>query len=128
MQGEMMQRFVSDHNSKEMSNWKIAIAQQTFFSSPRFQSLPETRIPSYADNLHLKKSLVPALYRVIQDPNNEVRAHRESPDSGCGLWLTHNCAFELHMHITTRVHMYDGRALDTQTRRFSLKDLMKKKF
>ncbi|TNN53980.1 Protein FAM126B [Liparis tanakae] len=37
-----------------------------------FKSLPETRIPSYADTLHLKKSLVPALYRVIQDPNNEL--------------------------------------------------------
>ena len=36
------------------------------------QSLPDTRIPSYAGSLHLKKSLVPALYRVIQDPNNEV--------------------------------------------------------
>lgn len=36
------------------------------------QSLPETHIPSYAGSLHLKKSLVPALYRVIQDPNNEV--------------------------------------------------------
>ncbi|XP_069388934.1 hyccin 2 isoform X4 [Paralichthys olivaceus] len=40
-----------------------------FFS---FQSLPETHIPSYAGSLHLKKSLVPALYRVIQDPNNEL--------------------------------------------------------
>ncbi|XP_038149266.1 protein FAM126B-like isoform X2 [Cyprinodon tularosa] len=37
-----------------------------------FKSLPETRIPSYAGSLHLKKSLVPALYRVIQDPNNEL--------------------------------------------------------
>lgn len=36
------------------------------------QSLPETHIPGYAGSLHLKKSLVPALYRVIQDPNNEV--------------------------------------------------------
>lgn len=52
----------------------FAVAQQTFsFSS--FQSLPETHIPSYAGSLHLKKSLVPALYRVIQDPNNEV-THR----------------------------------------------------
>uniref|UniRef100_A0A669EYV4 Hyccin PI4KA lipid kinase complex subunit 2 n=1 Tax=Oreochromis niloticus TaxID=8128 RepID=A0A669EYV4_ORENI len=32
----------------------------------------ETHIPSYAGSLHLKKSLVPALYRVIQDPNNEL--------------------------------------------------------
>uniref|UniRef100_A0A3Q3AG26 Hyccin PI4KA lipid kinase complex subunit 2 n=1 Tax=Kryptolebias marmoratus TaxID=37003 RepID=A0A3Q3AG26_KRYMA len=37
-----------------------------------FKSLPETRIPSYAGSLHLKKSLVPALYRVIQDPGNEL--------------------------------------------------------
>ncbi|KAM3607944.1 uncharacterized protein V6R79_016701 [Siganus canaliculatus] len=37
-----------------------------------FKSLPETHIPSYASSLHLKKSLVPALYRVIQDPNNEL--------------------------------------------------------
>nr|XP_020450430.1 protein FAM126B-like isoform X2 [Monopterus albus] len=37
-----------------------------------FKSLPETHIPSYAGTLHLKKSLVPALYRVIQDPNNEL--------------------------------------------------------
>uniref|UniRef100_A0A3P8Q5W2 Family with sequence similarity 126 member B n=1 Tax=Astatotilapia calliptera TaxID=8154 RepID=A0A3P8Q5W2_ASTCA len=36
------------------------------------KSLPETHIPSYAGSLHLKKSLVPALYRVIQDPNNEL--------------------------------------------------------
>uniref|UniRef100_A0A672J1B7 Family with sequence similarity 126 member B n=1 Tax=Salarias fasciatus TaxID=181472 RepID=A0A672J1B7_SALFA len=36
------------------------------------RSLPETHIPSYAGSLHLKKSLVPALYRVIQDPNNEL--------------------------------------------------------
>ncbi|XP_072253298.1 hyccin 2-like isoform X2 [Leuresthes tenuis] len=38
----------------------------------RGDSLPDTRIPSYAGSLHLKKSLVPALYRVIQDPNNEL--------------------------------------------------------
>ncbi|XP_028292467.1 protein FAM126B isoform X2 [Gouania willdenowi] len=37
-----------------------------------FKSLPDTRIPSYAGSLHLKKSLVQALYRVIQDPNNEL--------------------------------------------------------
>ncbi|KAM9343335.1 hyccin 2 isoform 1-T1 [Pholidichthys leucotaenia] len=37
-----------------------------------FKSLPETHIPSYASSLHLKKSLVPALYRVIQDPSNEL--------------------------------------------------------
>ncbi|KAK7905074.1 hypothetical protein WMY93_017681 [Mugilogobius chulae] len=37
-----------------------------------FKSLPETQISSYADTLHQKKSLVPALYRVIQEPNNEL--------------------------------------------------------
>ncbi|XP_029937297.1 protein FAM126B isoform X1 [Myripristis murdjan] len=37
-----------------------------------FKTLPDTHIPSYAGSLHLKKSLVPALYRVIQDPNNEL--------------------------------------------------------
>ncbi|KAJ8352373.1 hypothetical protein SKAU_G00238490 [Synaphobranchus kaupii] len=37
-----------------------------------FKTLPETQIPSYAGSLHLKKSLVPALYHVIQDPNNEL--------------------------------------------------------
>ncbi|XP_064183635.1 hyccin 2 isoform X1 [Anguilla rostrata] len=37
-----------------------------------FKTLPDTQIPSYADSLHLKKSLVPALYQVIQDPNNEL--------------------------------------------------------
>uniref|UniRef100_A0A3Q3E6Y3 Hyccin PI4KA lipid kinase complex subunit 2 n=1 Tax=Labrus bergylta TaxID=56723 RepID=A0A3Q3E6Y3_9LABR len=37
-----------------------------------FKSLPETHIHSYAGSLHLKKTLVPALYRVIQDPNNEL--------------------------------------------------------
>ncbi|XP_074550405.1 hyccin 2 isoform X1 [Halichoeres trimaculatus] len=37
-----------------------------------FKSLPETHIRSYAGSLHLKKTLVPALYRVIQDPNNEL--------------------------------------------------------
>ncbi|KAG7256316.1 hypothetical protein CRUP_014257 [Coryphaenoides rupestris] len=37
-----------------------------------FKTLPETRIPSYAGSLHLKRTLVPALYGVIQDPNNEL--------------------------------------------------------
>uniref|UniRef100_A0A3B3ZYL2 Uncharacterized protein n=1 Tax=Periophthalmus magnuspinnatus TaxID=409849 RepID=A0A3B3ZYL2_9GOBI len=37
-----------------------------------FKSLPETQISSYAGSLHHKKSLVPALYRVIQEPNNEL--------------------------------------------------------
>lgn len=30
------------------------------------------QISSYAATLHRKKTLVPALYKVIQDPNNEV--------------------------------------------------------
>ncbi|XP_061081607.1 hyccin 2-like isoform X2 [Conger conger] len=37
-----------------------------------FKALPETQISSYAASLHLKKSLVPALYRVVQDPSNEL--------------------------------------------------------
>ncbi|XP_077435628.1 hyccin 2 isoform X2 [Vanacampus margaritifer] len=37
-----------------------------------FKSLPDTQLSSYAGSLHLKKSLVPALYRVIQDPGNEL--------------------------------------------------------
>ncbi|KAG7466939.1 hypothetical protein MATL_G00147630 [Megalops atlanticus] len=37
-----------------------------------FKTLPDNQIPSYAGSLHLKKSLVPALYRVIQDPSNEL--------------------------------------------------------
>uniref|UniRef100_A0A8C9F5A2 Family with sequence similarity 126 member B n=1 Tax=Pavo cristatus TaxID=9049 RepID=A0A8C9F5A2_PAVCR len=35
-------------------------------------ALPETQISSYAATLHRKKALVPALYKVIQDPNNEL--------------------------------------------------------
>ncbi|XP_061697180.1 hyccin 2-like isoform X1 [Syngnathoides biaculeatus] len=37
-----------------------------------FKSLPETQLSRYASSLHLKKTLVPALYRVIQDPGNEL--------------------------------------------------------
>uniref|UniRef100_A0A673XKQ3 Hyccin PI4KA lipid kinase complex subunit 2 n=1 Tax=Salmo trutta TaxID=8032 RepID=A0A673XKQ3_SALTR len=36
------------------------------------QTLPETHISTYAGSLHLKKSLVPALYRVIQDTSSEL--------------------------------------------------------
>ncbi|XP_007428061.1 protein FAM126B isoform X1 [Python bivittatus] len=36
-----------------------------------FKALPEMQISSYAATLHRKKILVPALYKVIQDPNNE---------------------------------------------------------
>ncbi|XP_041923478.1 protein FAM126B-like isoform X2 [Alosa sapidissima] len=37
-----------------------------------FKTLSETQIPGYAGSLHQKKHLVPALYRVIQDPHNEL--------------------------------------------------------
>ncbi|KAL8183681.1 UNVERIFIED_CONTAM: hypothetical protein K2H54_048668 [Gekko kuhli] len=37
-----------------------------------FKALPETQVSSYAATLHRKKTLVPALYKVIQDPNNEL--------------------------------------------------------
>ncbi|XP_070789358.1 hyccin 2 isoform X2 [Pituophis catenifer annectens] len=36
-----------------------------------FKVLPEMQISNYAATLHRKKILVPALYKVIQDPNNE---------------------------------------------------------
>ncbi|XP_067844088.1 hyccin 2-like isoform X2 [Heptranchias perlo] len=38
----------------------------------QFKTLPETQISSYAATLHQKTTLVPALYKVIQDPNNEL--------------------------------------------------------
>uniref|UniRef100_A0A8D0GF62 Hyccin PI4KA lipid kinase complex subunit 2 n=1 Tax=Sphenodon punctatus TaxID=8508 RepID=A0A8D0GF62_SPHPU len=37
-----------------------------------FKALPEPQISNYAATLHRKKTLVPALYKVIQDPNNEL--------------------------------------------------------
>ncbi|XP_038604765.1 protein FAM126B isoform X2 [Tachyglossus aculeatus] len=37
-----------------------------------FKALPETQITNYAATLHRKKTLVPALYRVIQDSNSEL--------------------------------------------------------
>nr|XP_011716407.1 protein FAM126B isoform X3 [Macaca nemestrina] len=37
-----------------------------------FKALPDTQITSYAATLHRKKTLVPALYKVIQDSNNEL--------------------------------------------------------
>ncbi|XP_057614386.1 hyccin 2 isoform X1 [Chionomys nivalis] len=37
-----------------------------------FKALPDTQITSYAATLHRKKPLVPALYKVIQDSNNEL--------------------------------------------------------
>ncbi|XP_028924262.1 protein FAM126B isoform X1 [Ornithorhynchus anatinus] len=37
-----------------------------------FKALPETQITNYAATLHRKKTLVPALYTVIQDSNNEL--------------------------------------------------------
>ena len=59
VQGEMMYR---SYVSNVCANLSFSLVQ----------SLPETHIQGYAGSLHLKKSLVPALYRVIQDPNNEV--------------------------------------------------------
>uniref|UniRef100_A0A663MWZ3 Uncharacterized protein n=1 Tax=Athene cunicularia TaxID=194338 RepID=A0A663MWZ3_ATHCN len=40
-----------------------------------FKALPEAQISSYATTLHRKKPLVPTLYKVIQDPNNEKMRH-----------------------------------------------------
>ncbi|KAL0985693.1 hypothetical protein UPYG_G00160600 [Umbra pygmaea] len=37
-----------------------------------FKTLPEAHISTYAGSLHLKRCLVPALYRVIQDSNSEL--------------------------------------------------------
>ncbi|XP_030641554.1 protein FAM126B isoform X1 [Chanos chanos] len=37
-----------------------------------FKTLPENQLSSYAGSLQQKKTLVPALYRVIQDPGNEL--------------------------------------------------------
>ncbi|KAM4626397.1 hyccin 2 isoform 1-T1 [Discoglossus pictus] len=37
-----------------------------------YKVLPETQLPAYAATLHRKKPLVSALYKVIQDPNNEL--------------------------------------------------------
>ncbi|XP_063285936.1 hyccin 2 isoform X2 [Pelobates fuscus] len=37
-----------------------------------YKVLPETQLPAYAATLHRKKTLVSALYKVIQDPNNEL--------------------------------------------------------
>ncbi|KAG5261888.1 hypothetical protein AALO_G00289730 [Alosa alosa] len=40
-----------------------------------FKTLPDVQLPQYAGSLHLKRSLVPALYRVIQaHPNSELLA------------------------------------------------------
>ncbi|XP_068101247.1 hyccin 2 isoform X2 [Hyperolius riggenbachi] len=37
-----------------------------------YKVLPETQLAAYAATLHRKKTLVSALYKVIQDPNNEL--------------------------------------------------------
>ncbi|KAM9663541.1 hyccin 2 isoform 2-T5 [Trichechus inunguis] len=37
-----------------------------------FKALPDTQVTNYAATLHRKKTLVPALYKVIQDSNNEL--------------------------------------------------------
>uniref|UniRef100_A0A9L0S7Q7 Hyccin PI4KA lipid kinase complex subunit 2 n=2 Tax=Equus TaxID=9789 RepID=A0A9L0S7Q7_HORSE len=41
-----------------------------------FKALPDTQITNYAATLHRKKTLVPALYKVIQDLNNEIQPPR----------------------------------------------------
>lgn len=41
-----------------------------------FKALPDTQITNYAATLHRKKTLVPALYKVIQDSNNEIQPPR----------------------------------------------------
>ncbi|XP_078085121.1 hyccin 2 isoform X1 [Mustelus asterias] len=38
----------------------------------QFKTLPENQISCYAATLHQKTNIVPALYKVIQDPNNEL--------------------------------------------------------
>ncbi|XP_072434540.1 hyccin 2-like isoform X2 [Chiloscyllium punctatum] len=38
----------------------------------QFKTLPESQISSYAATLQQKTDIVPALYKVIQDPNNEL--------------------------------------------------------
>ncbi|XP_041056758.1 protein FAM126B-like isoform X1 [Carcharodon carcharias] len=38
----------------------------------QFKTLPENQISCYAATLHQKTSIVPALYKVIQDPSNEL--------------------------------------------------------
>ncbi|XP_059558698.1 hyccin 2 isoform X3 [Myotis daubentonii] len=42
-----------------------------------FKALPDTQITNYAATLHRKKTLVPALYKVIQDSNNEEIADKD---------------------------------------------------
>ncbi|ERE81528.1 Hyccin containing protein [Cricetulus griseus] len=42
-----------------------------------FKALPDTQITNYAATLHRKKALVPALYKVIQDSNNEEIADKD---------------------------------------------------
>ncbi|XP_046698550.1 protein FAM126B-like isoform X1 [Silurus meridionalis] len=37
-----------------------------------FKTLPESQFSSYANSLYRKKNLVPALYKIIQDPNSEL--------------------------------------------------------
>ncbi|GCB80520.1 hypothetical protein scyTo_0017206 [Scyliorhinus torazame] len=38
----------------------------------QFKTLPENQISCYAATLHQKTNIVPALYKVIQDPNSEL--------------------------------------------------------
>ncbi|CAL8372575.1 unnamed protein product [Arctogadus glacialis] len=71
-----------------------------------FKTLPETRIPSYAGSLHLKKTLVPALYRVIQDPNNEDRIIWTShPILSCHLRNIRHAHPKSERHRTSRSYL-----------------------
>uniref|UniRef100_A0A8C2NH28 Hyccin PI4KA lipid kinase complex subunit 2 n=1 Tax=Capra hircus TaxID=9925 RepID=A0A8C2NH28_CAPHI len=46
--------------------------QQRWLDDFTDSALPDTQITNYAATLHRKKTLVPALYKVIQDSNNEL--------------------------------------------------------
>ncbi|XP_048857729.1 LOW QUALITY PROTEIN: protein FAM126B-like [Brienomyrus brachyistius] len=92
-----------------------------------FKTLPETQIPSYAGSLHLKKALVPALYRVIQDPNNEVRGSPCLPVRQPGCWTTvpvkvrhtQACSWSPVCHQLFELY----RSSDERLRRFTLQFL-----
>ncbi|KAJ8255674.1 hypothetical protein COCON_G00195380 [Conger conger] len=69
-------RFEFRESEREVSwgQWKMLGSERGVVEEwlSEFKALPETQISSYAASLHLKKSLVPALYRVVQDPSNEL--------------------------------------------------------
>ncbi|GCC35632.1 hypothetical protein chiPu_0014119 [Chiloscyllium punctatum] len=56
-------------NSKKMLNSDIEVVEDWL---SQFKTLPESQISSYAATLQQKTDIVPALYKVIQDPNNEL--------------------------------------------------------